>query len=192
MSSYPRGPGHYHSTLLRRFTTALGLLALLAGVFTVPTRAQTANEYQVKAAFILNFARFIEWPGDALTESETLVIGVVGDDPFGSSIDQVVSRATANGRRLMVRRMRWGDNLRACQILFISSSERKRVGQILDAVRGSSVLTIAETSDFNRMGGMIKFFIHDNKVFFEINSAAAAQARLKVSSKLMALSRGGR
>jgi hypothetical protein len=170
---------------------AAALLLAFVSFFAAPTRAQAANEYQVKAAFILNFAKFIEWPHDAL-ESDTLIVGVVGEDPFGSAIDQVVSQATANGRRLTVRRFKWNDNLRGCHILFISSSEYRRTGQILDSLRGSSVLTIAESGDFTRSGGTIKFFIQDNKVFFEINGSAAAQARLKVSSKLMALSRGGR
>jgi len=185
----------HRKTIKNRFLSAgrvlfaLGPLVLTT-VFAAEARAQSANEYQVKAAFILNFARFIEWPSDA--SGGELVIGVIGDDPFGNSLYQVASRGTANGRTLVVRRMKWGDNLRACQILFISASEQRRLGQIIDALRGSSVLTIGETGEFNRSGGVIKFFIQDNKVLFEINATAAAQARLKVSSKLMALSRGGR
>jgi hypothetical protein len=173
-----------------RFTLVLTLLAVIASGPVGPTHAQKADEYQVKAAFILNFARFVEWPGDSLSDGDTLVIGIIGEDPFGNSIDQVVSRATANGRRLVVRRLKWGDNLRACHVLFISSSEHRRTGQILSSLRGASVLTISEMGDFSRNGGMIRLFIHDNKVFFEINAAAAGQARLKVSSKLLALSRG--
>jgi hypothetical protein len=178
------------SCSVARLLLAVGLLVIGGGLAT-QTRAQSANEYQVKAAFILNFARFIEWPSDALREGDALVIGVIGDDPFGNSIDQIVSRGRANGRRLSVRRMKWGDNLRSCQVLFISSSERKHVREIIEGLRGSSVLTIGDISEFNRSGGMIKFFIQDNKVLFEINAAAASQARLKVSSKLMALSKGG-
>ena len=178
--------------LLRHFPLRAGLLVFLIFAFVTPARAQSANEYQVKAAFILNFARFVEWPGDMSNTSGTLTVCVLGEDPFGDSLDRVVSRSTANGRRMVVRRTKWGDNVRACHVLFISSSERHRVRQILDAVRGASVLTIADMGDFNRAGGMIKFFIHDNKVFFEINANAAAQAGLKVSSRLMALSRGGR
>lgn len=173
-----------------RLFHGVGLL-FIAALSVVQANAQSANEYQVKAAFILNFARFIEWPNDTLS-GDQLVIGVIGEDPFGGALYQVASRGSANGRRLEVRRMKWGDNLRACHILFISSSEQRRTGQILDALRGSSVLTIGETSEFNRSGGIIKFFIQDNKVLFEINANAAAQARLKVSSKLMALSKGGR
>jgi hypothetical protein len=190
MSSFRRDKVQNCCRCVGWFVLAIGLL--LTGAAGQEARAQSANEYQVKAAFILNFARFIEWPSDAFYDGDTLAIGVIGDDPFGNSIDQIVSRGVANGHRLVVRRMKWGDNLRSCQILFVSSSERKRLGQILDSLRGSSVLTISDLSEFNRSGGMIKFFIQDNKVLFEINSTATTRARLKVSSKLLALSKGDR
>jgi len=155
-------------------------------------RAQSANEYQVKAAFILNFAKFVDFPNDSFGDGGTLVVGVVGDDPFGSSIDQIINGSNANGRRLVVKRLHSGDNLRACQILFISSSEKKRLGQILESLRGASVMTVSDIANFNQSGGVVRFFIQDDKVRFEINANAASQARLKISSKLMALSKGAR
>ena len=154
-------------------------------------QAQTANEYQVKAAFILNFARFVDWPGDAFGDGGSLVVGVVGDDPFRGALDQL-SGDSVNGRRLVVKRLRSTDNLRACQILFVSSSERNRLGKIMESVRGASVLTIGEVPQFNQIGGVIRFIVQDNKVRFEINTNAAGQARLRISSKLLALSKGGR
>lgn len=153
-------------------------------------RAQTVNEYQVKAAFIVNFAKFVDWPIDALGDGGSLVVGVVGDDPFGWALDQL-SGNTVNGRRLRIKRLRWGDNLRACQILFVSNSEVKHLGKIMENIRGTSILTIGEMPQFNQSGGMIRFVIQNNKVRFEINAAAAGQARLKISSKLLALSKGG-
>jgi hypothetical protein len=182
------------NTMKRRLIRTLVIcvsIACLAGAITIEAQAQAANEYQVKAAFILNFAKFVEWPGDAFSDSGSLVVGVIGDDPFGSSIDRIVNGSNANGRRLVVRRLKWGDNLRTCQILYISSSEKKRLGQILDSLRGSGTLTISDVSHFNQTGGMIRFFINDDKVRFEINATAAGQARLRISSKLMALSKGG-
>jgi hypothetical protein len=151
---------------------------------------QRGNEYQVKAAFILNFARFVEWPSDAISDG-TLVVGVMGDDPFGGAIDSLNSN-NINGRRLVIRRLKWGDNLRSCHILFVSSSEQNRVWKITESLRGASVLTIGEMPQFNQAGGIIKFIVENNKVRFEINAAAAGQARLKISSKLLALSKGGK
>lgn len=168
-------------------------MAVLLVVWTcaLPSAApgQTSNEYQVKAAFLFNFAKFIEWPSDAINGQ--LVLGILGDDPFRGSVDQIVRGKLANGYRLTVRRLKWGDNLRNCNILFVSSSEQKRLPQILEALRGANVLTVGESSHFNRAGGIIRFFIQDKTVRFEINPDAASQTRLRISSKLMALSRAG-
>ena len=163
----------------------------MCNVLTTQVQAQAANEYQVKAAFIYNFAKFVDWPGDAFSEGGVLVVGVVGDDPFGRTLDQLQGN-TANGRRLRIKRLRWDEDLRSCQILFISNSERRHLGKIMDSIRGTSVLTIGEMPQFNQAGGIIKFVIQDDKVRFEINAGAAGQARLRISSKLLALSKGGR
>jgi hypothetical protein len=118
------------------------------------------------------------------------VVGVVGDDPFGGALDRLNGNAI-NGRIFQIKRFRRGDDLRGCQILFISNSEGRNLGKILDSIKGTSILTIGETSQFNQSGGMIRFVIQDDKVRFEINAHAARQARLRVSSKLLALSKGG-
>jgi YfiR/HmsC-like len=165
------------------------LLALMGNISVTQVQAQ-ADEYQVKAAFVFNFAKFVEWPSDAFSDGGTLVVGVVGDDPFGGALDRL-NGSSANGRRLRIKRFRMGDNLRACNILFISKSENRNLGKILESLKGTSVLTIGETPQFNQSGGMIRFVIQNSKVRFEINAAAAAQTRLKISSKLMALSKGG-
>ncbi len=102
----------------------------------------------------------------------------------------MVNGNSAQGRQLVVRRFKSSDDLRRCHILFISSSEKKRFDQIVGSVRGAGVLTVGEASHFNQSGGMIRFFIQENRVRFEINAAAAGQARLRISSKLLALSKG--
>jgi hypothetical protein len=117
-------------------------------------------------------------------------VGVVGDDPFGGALDRLNGNV-ANGRRLRIKRLRASDNLKACQILFISSSEGRNLRKIMDSIRGSSVLTIGEMPQFNQSGGMIRFVVQNYKVRFEINAAAAGQASLRISSKLLALSKGG-
>lgn len=175
----------------RRLIKKVILLVWVGLVLCAAIQAQTANEYEVKAAFILNFVRFVEWPDDAFGDGGSLVVGIVGDDPFRGALDQL-SGNTVDGRRLVVRQLRSTDNLRACQILFVSSSERNRLGKIMESVRGASVLTIGEVPQFNQVGGVIRFIVQDNKVRFEINTTAAVQARLRISSKLQALSKGGR
>jgi YfiR/HmsC-like len=167
----------------------LFLLALVCQGSATEVAAQ-ADEYQVKAAFIFNFAKFVEWPGEAFNGGGGIVVGVVGDDPFGGALDRL-NGSTANGRRLQIKRLRLGDNLRGCHILFISKSESRNLAKILDSLKGTSVLTIGEMSQFNQSGGMIRFVIQNQKVRFEINSGAASQARVRISSKLMALSKGG-
>src|SRR6185436_3628281 len=107
MTIFQIGPLKRHCTrqILGRLMW-VSLFALMCNVFTNPMQAQTANEYQVKAAFIFNFAKFIDWPSDAFSEGGVLVVGVVGDDPFGSALDQLNGNL-ANGRRLRIRRLRW-------------------------------------------------------------------------------------
>jgi len=177
--------------LTLRLTLLAVVLAMLGSVGRPEVAAQTPDEYRVKAAFILNFARFVEWPADSYGESGVLVVGIIGDNPFGGALDQLDGK-TVNGRRISIRKLKLGDYLKGCQILFVSSSERNRLGKVLEEVRGASVLTIGDLPQFNQAGGVIRFVIHNNKVQFEINAGAARQERLKISSKLMALSKGRR
>ena len=170
----------------------LGCLMILGllGTLSTTVRAQSSSEYQVKAAFLYNFAKFVDWPGDAFGNSNApLVVGVIGDDPFGGALDQAINGKTINGRPLVVRRLRLGQDLRSCHILFISSSERQRLPQIIQSLRGASVLTVGDMGQFNQQGGIINFILEANKVRFEINSRAADQARLKISSKLLSLAK---
>lgn len=179
------------SRIARTLRGAILFLAVSVMGLALATQAQaqSAGEYQVKAAFIFNFAKFVDWPSDALGDG-TLRVGVVGDNPFGWNLDRL-NGSTVNGRRLRIKRLRSGDNLRDCHILFISNSEERNLRGIIESIRGAAVLTIGEMSQFNRSGGMIRFVIQDDKVRFEINNGAAGQARLRISSKLLALSKGG-
>lgn len=166
------------------------LLALISlGALSNAVQAQS-SEYQVKAAFLYNFAKFVDWPAEAFAGSNgMLVIGVIGDDPFGGALDQAINGKTINGRPLVVRRLRWGQDLRSCHILFISSSERKHLQQIIQSLRGASVLTVGDMGQFNQEGGIINFILEASKVRFEINSRGAGQAQLRISSKLLALAK---
>lgn len=149
------------------------------------------SEYQVKAACIYNFTKFIEWPPEAFPpeRSSPFVIGVIGDDPFNGELERAVQNKEVGGRKFVVRHFRNTDEAKSCQILFVSRSVRKSMTDILAAVSALPVLTVSETDRFVQAGGIINFVIEQNKVRFEINAAAAKKARLKVSSQLLNLDR---
>lgn len=148
---------------------------------------QEAPEYDVKAAFLYNFTKFVEWPASAFTdEHSSLKICVVGKDPFGKSLEAVVREEVA-GRKLTVWQKESMSNPAGCQILFISRSEGERLTEILSAVRGLPVLTVSDTQGFLEQGGIINFILEGSKVRFEINQESAARAGLKISSKLLRL-----
>jgi hypothetical protein len=164
-------------------------LILPSGMRGARPLAQGSDESQVKAAFLFNFAKFVEWPSESFNDNQApIIVGVVGEDSTSSAIDQMINGKTANGRRLQVKRF---PNFRAvahCHILFISSSQRDNLRQILAAV-GPAVLTIGETERFAQMGGIINFTIVDSKLRFEINPTAAEKAGLRISAKLLSLAR---
>lgn len=164
--------------------------ALSARVPQAGAQSEPPTEYQIKAAFLYNFAKFVEWPADTFADPHApIVLGIMGEDPFGSVLDKMVLSKTVNGRGLVIKRLKPGPDLRNCHILFISSSEKKHLAQILESLKGSSVLTVGETDRFVQSGGVVNFILEENKVRFEINVDATARARLKISSKLLALAR---
>jgi hypothetical protein len=155
------------------------------------SRAQEAlpSEYQMKAAYLYNFAKFVEWPATALPPGDSpLVFGVLGEDPFDGVLDSTIHNKTIEGHPLAVRRVKTLDDARTCQVLFISNSEKKRWPAISEALKAGSVLTVSENWDrFTEEGGMIYFFMEGRKVCFDINNDAARRAGLRISSKLLLL-----
>ncbi|MFI5174453.1 MAG: YfiR family protein [Terriglobia bacterium] len=165
---------------------AFALASCIAAFGNPPS--QSPREYQVKAAFLYNFAKFIEWPSNVAADPNSpFVLGIMGDDPFGADLEQTINGKAVNGRRLVIKRFKRGQPLDLCQILFISSSEQGHLTQILDSLKGSSVLTVGEADHFAQSGGIINFTLKDDRVRFEINLGAADRARLKISSKLLVL-----
>jgi hypothetical protein len=151
---------------------------------------EAPTEYQVKAAYLYNFLKFVEWPGDPLASTQgQWIIGIVGDNPFDNQLEQVVAGKTVQGHELQVRRFQPGEDIRGCHILFISASEKKRLPAMLVALTGSSVLTVADMDHFTESGGMIQFVMEAKRVRFVIDVGASSRARLKVSSKLLSLAR---
>lgn len=152
----------------------------------LPAQTGGSKEYQIKAVFLFNFAQFVDWPSDAFFETQTpLIIGVLGDDPFDSCLDETVRDEKVNGHPLAVQRFHRVEDIKACQILFISRSETKRLEQILGDLKGRSILTVGDIDGFARRGGMIQFANEQNKIRFKINAEAAKAADLTISSKLL-------
>jgi hypothetical protein len=167
----------------------LMMLFLIFVVHPVGTRAQALlPESQVKAAYLFNFLKFVEWPGNPVVDGQgKWVIGIVGDSPVGGELARLAERRSALSRDLQIKKLRATDDLRACNILFISESERKRLPLIFAALRGSSVMTVADMHNFIESGGMVQLVVEDSRVRLTIDVGATDRARLKVSSKLMAL-----
>jgi hypothetical protein len=153
-------------------------------------QTQTLSESQIKAGFVFNFTKFVEWPTDAFVDSGSpIVLGVVGESPITDLLIETSAGKTVDGRAVTIRRVKEGQDPRTCHILFVSSSEQKRALLILQKLKGSPVLTVSETTGFAQAGGMINFFVEGNKVRLEINLDAAAKARLKISAKVIAVAR---
>jgi uncharacterized protein DUF4154 len=152
--------------------------------------AAPTPEYLIKAAYLYNFALFVEWPADAFTTADApLVIGVVGSDPFDRALDQTIQNKRINKRSLVIKRLQWSNDLRQCHILFISSSEANRTGELASRLEGLPILVVGETPEFARRGGTVNFTIEANKVGFEVNVDAARRARLNISAKLLKVAR---
>ncbi len=167
---------------------------LLAGAWMPVPRTmyaqQAPTEYQVKAAYLFNFLKFVDWPNDPPQNSQKRwVIGVLGDNPIGEDLSQLVAGKTVQGRELQVKIFQSAEDARGCHILFISPSEKKRLPSILANLQGSSVLTVADMDDFVKFGGMIQFVMENSRVRLAIDVGAAVRERLKISSKLLALAR---
>jgi hypothetical protein len=177
----------------RRWKRAVRLL--LAGLavlgFCVCAPAQERpTEYQVKAAFLEKFGKFVEWPDTAFAGAGSpLVIGVFGENPFRDDLENLAAKDTINGHAIVVRQIKSPADLKGCHVVFISALVKAREPEALAAVNGLGILTVGETDNFIQAGGMINFVIDNSRIRFEINDAAARRAGLKISSKLLALAR---
>lgn len=166
----------------------LGLVALLAVSSNGRAHAAEASEYELKAAFLYHFAQLVDWPPQAFAEANSpMIIGVIGENPFGKQLEESVRAKNINGHPLAIKEVQTPAECSTCHILFISASEKKRLSEILSAVRGKNVLTVGETDYFTETGGMINFTLEGTKIRFQINNAAAKAAGLKISSKLLNL-----
>jgi hypothetical protein len=147
------------------------------------------TEYQIEAAYLYNFARFVDWPPQAFASTNApMVIGVLGDNVFGNSLHTIINSKKINGHELQFQQFDSAMAATNCQILFISSSEKSHLSKILGQLRGTKILTVSEADNFIGDGGMIYLFIDEqSRVRFQINNNAARNAGLTISSKLLSL-----
>lgn len=150
----------------------------------------TAEEYSVKAAFLFHFAQFIDWPGETFKDaSSPLTYCTLGDDPFHGALDASLSGKTVGTRPIRVLHFKQQKDIQGCQILFIGPVEKTALSGVLASLNGNAVLTVGESDQFVETGGMIGFLLEESKIRFEINLDAAEHAKLKISSRLLALAK---
>jgi len=164
----------------------LHLVMWAAAGTAAPAPAQASPEYQLKAVFLFNFAQFVHWPPPDLTEPQApLVIGVLGDDPFGPALDNAVRGEQVNNHPLVIQRYRRVEDIGDCHILFISQSEAGHLDQIFSRLKGRSILTVGDADQFTRRGGMVRFITEKSRIRLRINLEVARACNLSISSKLL-------
>lgn len=175
----------------RRCTTKAALLLATLLLGGAPVEAQApSDEAQIKAAFVYNFLKFVEWPADSFRgPQDTFVVAIIGVGPTADATERFLQSKKVGERPLLVRRLRWDQSLAGLDAAFVAERDEKKLRRVLDAAAIATVLTIGEGKDFATRGGVIALLIEDRKVRFDIDTGAAHMAGLQVSSKLLALTR---
>jgi len=173
--------------LFRRVLPGLAALAIIAGAAAAQA---PANEAQVKAAFVFNFLKFIEWPSEAFAgPQDSLIIGIVGGGPTADATEAFLARKVVNGRPIGTRRLGADDTIGALHAVFVGDIDARHAQRVLSAVEMDAIVSIGEESGFASRGGIIGLVVEGQKVRFEINAERADSSRLRISSKLLALAR---
>jgi len=166
-------------------------LAIVWALFSVSgLHAQRSKpaEYEVKAAYLYNFGKFVEWPAKIKAASaDAFTVCVLGQDPFGVTLDATIAGETIDGKSVVAKRISKPQDALDCRILFISSSEESQLKQILATLDKTNILTVSDMLQFTRRGGMIQFILEENRVRFEVNLTTAQRAGLTLSSQLLKL-----
>jgi len=171
----------------RRFITKRFLI-LAALLFGARADAQSPmNESQVKAMFVYNFLKFVEWPAESHQTGDPFVVLIIGEGPTADATEQFLTSKTIGDQKVRVLRTRWDQRVEGARAAFVIESDGKKLHRVLDAARSAGVLTIGEGEDFTERGGVIALLVEDRKVRFDVDTSAAAVAGLRVSSKLLAL-----
>jgi uncharacterized protein DUF4154 len=167
-------------------SVVLFLAIILLGVVSSPSQVST-TEYQVKAAFLYNFAQFVDWPMQAFARPDAPFVFCLAGDPFGGLLDKMIQGETLNGRSLAIRRIARREKVQGCHLIYIGLSEAQRSVEIVTAAASAPILTVGETEDFIDLGGIIRFMQSERRIRFGINPAAADRVSLRMSSRLLRL-----
>jgi hypothetical protein len=167
---------------------SLSLIVLAAGALQLGAQGPAFDEYQVKAAFLYNFAKFVEWPpGTFANSNDPIEICIAGQNPFGSILEDMVQGRKIGERAFTVRRLPGTQQASKCQILFIGAAESKRIRPLLETLKSAGILTVGETDDFTAAGGIIAFKLEGTRVRLQIAIDTAERVGLRISSKLLGL-----
>ena len=171
---------------LRHWNLTLMLFAALQ-LTAAPALAQISREYQLKAVFLWRLAQFTQWPSEAFDGSDSpIVIGVLGENPFGDALDAAVRGETAHGRKLVVRYFRSMQEIKTCHILYIGASVARQIKEVNASLRGRSILTVSDIEGFTRTyDGMVRFLTEQNKIRLRVNVKAVAAGRLVLDPRLL-------
>jgi hypothetical protein len=171
-----------------RLVMAMMFVFVLSAVWPMPAQGGSVDEYEAKAAFLYNFAKFVDWPVETFRDAvDPITICILGANPFGASLEQTIHGKDVSGRRLAIRQLTPREGAAGCRILFVDASERKRFRALLPATKGAGVLTVGEDDSFTTDGGVIDFKLEAGRIRLEINVAAAEFENLHISSKLLKL-----
>jgi hypothetical protein len=169
----------------KNFLRTLALVWALIAVPSLQAQGVKPTDYDVKAAYLYNFGRFVEWPSSVTTKSDVFNICILGQDPFGSALDHTFAGETISGKGIATKRISTPQEAVNCQILFMSSAEEGRLNKIIEAIDKGAVLTVSDMPQFSQRGGMIQFVLDGKKVRFEVNLTAVQRAGLTLSSELL-------
>lgn len=166
------------------------LVLVLALVWVADAAAPAAVEYRVKAVALLNFTKFTQWPATSFDNPQApFVVGVLGEDPFGTTLLEATAGETVNGHPVQVRNFTTEDKLAGCHVVFIARSETSKMKSIQKLLATKPILTVSEIDGFCEAGGVIQFLIHENRVRFDVNRNSATEAGLTLSSRLLGVAR---
>lgn len=191
-SSFLKNGDHRLGLGMFRRTLIVVLCLILAAASADILNAQPQKEagYRLKAAYLFNFLRFIDWPSQTFASpTAPIVLGIVGKDPFGGVLDEIVKNETVGGRKIVVQRISTIDEVKHCHLVFVPNSESHRFAEWLTALAGSNVLTVSEAESPADVRGDINFFIEENKLRFEIDLDTVRKAEYQISSKLLRLAK---
>jgi hypothetical protein len=184
----PEKTYHFKASVVARLLALLLLAVVLLQPHTLSAQTTPAKEFQIKAVFLFHFTQFTQWPATAFADANSpIVIGILGNDPFGAFLEKVVNGETVNGRSIVITRFTQPDQIKTCHVLYVCSNMQDKLSQVLSAVEKKSILTVGDDDDFLKKGGMIRFALKNDKIKVQICPSAVKKADLVVSAKLLAV-----